>query len=152
MKSLLNFTPVFVPDGPGLGSLDFGAYPNFDTHKLYAVINVTRNVPIYIPGAPNLGASDTQVAKIFLAADTSTHSNTDVINIYYESSNTVLESNAAQETGGNLDRIAKLQEQILVELRVMTTLLNEGLNTNEDDLNELRAVEFEDAVDSTYNS
>jgi hypothetical protein len=132
MKSLLNFTPVFAPGGPGLGSLDFGAYPNFDTHKLYAVINVTRNVPIYIPGAPNLGASDTQVAKIFLAADTSTHDARDVINIYYESSNTVLDSNAAQENGGNLEKLVEMQEKILVEMRVTNTLLKEGLNIREE--------------------
>jgi hypothetical protein len=145
MKSLLNFTPVFAPGGPGLGSLDFGAYPNFDTRKLYAVINVTRNTPIYIPGAPNLGASDTQVAKIFLAADTSTHSNLDVINIYYETSNTELETNAAQEVGGNLERMADLQEQILIELRVISILLNEGLNTNESDLEAIRESQIDDA-------
>ena len=132
MKSLISFTPVFAPGGPGLGSLDFGAYPNFDTHKLYAVINVTRNSPIYIPGAPNLGASNTQVAKIFLAADTSTHSATDVINIYYESSNTVLDSNAAQEEGGNLARLVEMQEKMLVEMRVTNTLLKEGLNIREE--------------------
>lgn len=151
MKSLISFKPAFVPGGPGLGYLDFSAYPNFNTDQLYAVINVTRNVPIYIPGAPNMGASETQIARIYLSADTSTHINTDVLNVYYESSNTVLETNAAQEAGGNLERIMKLQEQMLIELRVMTTLLNEGLNTNEDDLDELRAAESEEAVDSTYN-
>jgi len=132
MKSLISFTPVFAPGGPGLGSLDFGAYPGFDTHKLYAVINVTRNVPIYIPGAPNLGASDTQVAKIFLAADTSTHDARDVINIYYESSNTALETNAAQENGGNLARLVEMQQRMLVEMRVTNTLLKEGLNIREE--------------------
>jgi len=132
MKSLISFTPVFAPGGPGLGSLDFGAYPGFDTHKLYAVINVTRNSPIYIPGAPNLCASDTQVAKIFLSADTSTHSATDVINIYYESSNTVLDSNAAQENGGNLAQLVEMQQKILVEMRVTNTLLKEGLNIREE--------------------
>jgi len=132
MKSLINFTPVFTPGGPGLGSLDFGAYPNFDTHKLYAVINVTRNSPIYIPGAPNLGASNTQVAKIFLSADTSTHSATDVINIYYESSNTLLEANAAQESGGNLQKLVDLQERILIEIRITNILLKEGLNIREE--------------------
>jgi hypothetical protein len=132
MKSLLNFTPVFAPGNPGEGSLDFGAYPNFDTHKLYAVINVTRNSPIYIPGAPNLGASNTQVAKIFLSADTSTHSATDVINIYYESSNTKLEANAAQESGGNLERLVDLQEKILIEIRITNILLKEGLNIREE--------------------
>ena len=132
MKSLISFTPVFAPGGPGLGSLDFGAYPNFDTHKLYAVINVTRNSPIYIPGAPNLGASDIQVAEIFLSADTSTHSATDVINIYYESSNTVLDSNAAQEEGGNLARLVEMQEKMLIEMRVTNILLKEGLNIREE--------------------
>ena len=132
MKSLLNFTPVFSPGNPGAGFLDFSAYPNFDTHKLYAVINVTRNSPIYIPGAPNLGASDTQIAKIYLAADTSTHSATDVINIYYESSNNVLDSNAAQESGGNLEKLIEYQEKILIELRLTNILLKEGLNIREE--------------------
>ena len=132
MKSLLNFTPVFSPGNPGAGFLDFSAYPNFDTHKLYAVINVTRNSPIYIPGAPNLGASDTQIAKIYLAADTSTHSATDVINIYYESSNNVLDSNAAQESGGNLEKLIEYQEKILMELRLTNILLKEGLNIREE--------------------
>lgn len=132
MKSLINFTPVFSPGSSGAGYLDFSAYPNFDTHKLYAVINVTRNTPIYIPGAPNLGASDTQLAKIFLSADTSTHSANDVINIYYESSNTVLESNAAQEEGGNLARLVEYQEKILIEMRITNILLKEGLNIREE--------------------
>lgn len=147
MKSLINFDPVFSPGSSGVGYLEFDAYPNFNTSKLYAVINVTRNVPIYIPGAPNIGASDTLPTRIYLSADTSTHSNTDVLNVYYESSNTVLETNAAQEAGGNLERIMKLQEQILIELRVMTTLLNEGLNTNEDDLDSLRESQADETMD-----
>lgn len=147
MKSLINFDPVFSPGNAGEGFLDFSAYPNFNTDQLYAVINVTRNTPIYIPGAPNLGASDVQVARIYLSADTSTHSNTDAINVYYETSNTLLETNAAQEAGGNLERMMKLQEQILIELRVMTTLLNEGLNTNEDDLDSLREAQADETMD-----
>jgi hypothetical protein len=138
MKSLISFRPVFVPGGPGLGSLDFRAWPNFDTEKLYAVINVTRNAPIYIPGAPNLGVSDQQFSKIFLLADTSTHLATDNLNVYYETSNTILETNAAQEAGGNLDRLTFLQEQILIELKVQNVLLREGLNIKEE-LERLRA-------------
>lgn len=150
MKSLLNFTPVFSPGSSGVGYLDFSAYPNFDTHKLYAVINVTRNTPIYIPGAPSLGASDTQIARIYLTADTSTHSNNDVLNVYYESSNTPLETNAAQEAGGNLERLADLQEQILIELRVISILLNEGLNTNESDLEAIRESQIDDAGENSF--
>jgi hypothetical protein len=132
MKSLISFEPVFSPGAPGVGFLDFSAYPNFDTHKLYAVINTTRNTPLYIPGAPGLGATDSQYNKIFLSYDTSTHSNTDALNIYYESSNTVLETNAAQEDGGNLARLVAMQEKILIEMRVTNTLLKEGLNIREE--------------------
>jgi hypothetical protein len=89
-------------------------------------------VPIYIPGAPNLGASDTQIAKIYLSADTSTHDARDVINIYYESSNTAIETNAAQESGGNLARLVEMHQKMLVEMRVTNTLLKEGLNIREE--------------------
>ena len=132
MKSLISFKPVFVPGGPGLGYLDFSAYPNFNTDQLYAVINVTRNAPIYIPGAPNMGASETQIARIYLSADTSTHNAADTLNIYYESRNVPNESNAAQESGGNLERLALLQEKILVEVRLTNILLKEGLNIKEE--------------------
>jgi hypothetical protein len=132
MKSLISFKPVFVPGGPGLGYLDFGAYPEFDTERLYAVINVTRNAPIYIPGAPNLGATESQLARIYLTADTSTHNATDTLNIYYEARNVPNESNAAQESGGNLDKLIEYQEKILVEIRLTNILLKEGLNIREE--------------------
>ena len=132
MKSLISFRPVFVPGSSGAGFIDFSAYPEFDTERLYAVINVTRNAPIYIPGAPNLGATESQLAKIFLAADTSTHNAADTLNIYYESRNVPNESNAAQESGGNLDRLVEYQEKILIELRLTNILLKEGLNIKEE--------------------
>jgi hypothetical protein len=132
MKSLISFRPVFVPGSSGAGFIDFSAYPEFDTERLYAVINVTRNVPIYIPGAPNMGASETQIARIYLSADTSTHNAADTLNIYYESRNVPNESNAAQESGGYLERLALLQEKILVEIRLTNILLKEGLNIKEE--------------------
>ena len=150
MKSLISFKPVFKPGNAGEGFLDFSAYPNFNTDQLYAVINVTRNSPIYIPGAPNMGASETQIARIYLAADTSTHSNTDVLNVYYEARNVPLESNSAQEAGGNLEKIADLQEQILIELRVISILLNEGLNTSESDLEAIRESQIDDAGETSF--
>jgi len=150
MKSLISFKPVFKPGNAGEGFLDFSAYPNFDTSKLYAVINVTRNAPIYIPGAPNMGASSILPAKIYLSADTSTHANDDVLNVYYETSNTALETNAAQEAGGNLARLTDLQEQMLIELRVISILLNEGLNTNESDLEALREGQIDDAGETSF--
>jgi hypothetical protein len=132
MKSLISFKPVFVPGSSGVGYLDFSAYPNFDTERLYAVINVTRNTALYIPGAPNLGATESQLARIYLTADTSTHNAADNLNIYYEARNTLLEANAAQESGGNLDQLVQLQQFVLLELKVMNILLKEGLNIKEE--------------------
>jgi len=132
MKSLISFEPVFSPGSSGVGYLDFSAYPDFDTDRLYAVINVTRNTALYIPGAPGLGASESQFTRIYLSADTSTHSATDSINVYYETRNTRLEANAAQETGGNLDQLVQLQQLVLLELKVMNVLLKEGLNIKEE--------------------
>lgn len=132
MKSLISFEPVFSPGAPGVGFLDFSAYPQFDTDRLYAIINVTRNTPIYIPGAPGLGATDSQYSKIFLSYDTSTHNAADNLNVYYESRNVILESNAAQEAGGNLDQLVQLQQFVLLELKLMNILLKEGLNIKEE--------------------
>lgn len=132
MKSLISFKPVFSPGSSGAGFLDFSAYPEFDTDRLYAVINVTRNTPLYIPGAPNLGATESQYSRIYLSADTSTHLATDNINVYYETRNTILESNAAQEAGGNLAQLVQLQQLVLLELKVMNILLREGLNIKEE--------------------
>jgi hypothetical protein len=132
MKSLISFRPVFVPGSSGAGFIDFSAYPEFDTERLYAVINVTRNAPIYIPGAPNLGATESQLARIYLSADTSTHNAADTLNIYYEARNVPNESNAAQESGGNLERLVEYQEKILIELRLTNILLKEGLNIKEE--------------------
>ena len=138
MKTLITFEPAFTPGAAGAGVLDFSAWPGFDTDRLYAVINVTRNTPIYIPGAPGLGAADTQYTKIFLTYDTSTHSATDSLNIYYDTANNILETNATQEAGGNMDKIVQLQEQVLTELRVLSLLLVQGLNIREE-LEQLRA-------------
>jgi hypothetical protein len=42
------------------------------------------------------------------------------------------ESNAAQESGGHLERLAELQEKILIEIRLTNILLKEGLNIKEE--------------------
>ena len=138
MKTLITFEPAFSPGVSGAGFLDFSAFPNFDTDRLYAVINITRNVPIYIPGAPGLGASDSQYSKLFLSYDTSTHLATDNINVYYDLGNTILESNTSLEAGGNADKMVQLQEQILIELRLHSLLLMQGLNIREE-IEQLRA-------------
>jgi hypothetical protein len=138
MKTLSTFTPAFVPGASGVGYLDFSALPGFAINKLYAVINVTQNAPIYIAGAPGLGATSVVGARMYLTYSTAAHLGSDFLNVYYEAGNTRIETNAAQESNGNLDQIAQFMEQILIEMKVQNILLKEGLNIK-DELDQLRA-------------
>jgi hypothetical protein len=162
MKQLLAFNPTFVPGAAGVGYLDFSGYPFFDIGKLYAVINTTRNTIIYAPGASGLGvtnvtggvtgastaagATGLTPAIVTLSFDTSTHSSTDNLNVFYDTSIGALdfgaignEENITQETGGNLQKMVELQQAMLTELQTMNIILAQGLNINMDDLNQLRS-------------
>ena len=133
MKILSTFQPAFTPGTSGNGILDFTQLPGFDINKLYAVINLTQNTPIYVPGAPGLGLISSVGSVLNLQLNTSTHSATDTLNVYYEASNAPIEMNFAQETG-NLARLIDIQTHILTELRVMNNILVQGLNLNLEDL------------------
>lgn len=122
MKQLIQFSPEFDPTSK---TLNFSALPGFDIHKLYAVINVTRNQPIYVPGAPGLGITNNIAGNLTLSFDTTTHSSNDTLNIYYDAK-PGYESNNIQEAGGNLEKISKILELLLVETQV-TNLLLQGL-------------------------
>jgi len=137
MKILSTFTPAFKPGSSGNGTLDFTQLPGFSVDKLYAVINVTQNTPIYVPGAPGLGLTSVSGSILTLSLDTSTHSATDILNVYYEASNSPIEMNFAQENG-NLAKLIDIQTQVLTELRVMNNILVQGLNLNWEDLQSWR--------------
>jgi hypothetical protein len=149
MKQLIAFTPTFTPGVAGTGTLDFSAYPGFSLDKLYAVINVTRNSPVFIPGTPQYGYSGTPSGSVIqLSADTSTHQPTDVLSIFYETTNGGLDNNLALENNGRLQQISELSAHILTELRVMNIILMQGLtmNLNEDTIQSLR-----DDINNTGN-
>jgi hypothetical protein len=133
MKILTAFTPAFNATSK---TVDFSLMQGFVVDRLYAIINVTRNQPIYIAGAPGLGLTNIVGSKLTLSYDTSSHDNTDQLNIYYDAVN-IAEDNAVKETGGNLDDINEVLSRILVELRVMNNMLKEGLNIK-DELPQLR--------------
>jgi len=140
MKQLLNYNPAFTPGASGTGTLDFSTFPAFDRTRLYAVINITQNVPLYIAGAPGLGmASNSAGSLVILSTSTATQSNTDVLNVYYETDAVLqpLENNDAAERNGNLAYQTELLSMILAELKVQSILLKEGLNIK-DELDQLR--------------
>jgi hypothetical protein len=141
MKQLINFNPAFTPGAAGTGFLDFSQFPAFNRTRLYAVINITQNTPLYIAGAPGLGMSSTSAGSlVILNTSTATMASTDALNVYYETDAGLqpLENSNAAERNGNLDKISQFEEQILIELKVMNILLKEGLNIK-DELEQLRA-------------
>lgn len=131
MKQLVTFSPAFTPGNAGLGTLDFSAYPGFALGKLYAVINVTQNSPLYIPGTPQFGFAGfaNSSTVIQLSANTSSFSATDRIEVFYETA-AGYENNTAAENGGQLQKLQESIDQVLVELKVHSQLLAQGLTLN----------------------
>jgi len=134
MKQLLSFSPVF---NPATGTLDFTQYPGFSVNRLYAVINVTQNSPLYVAGAPGYGIANTIGSVITLSANTSAYSTTDKINVYYDT-DPGIQSNTVKEYGGSLQAMQESIDQVLVELKTMNFILAQGLNINIDDMQAIR--------------
>lgn len=123
MKQLVTWSPTFNPTAQ---TLDFSAVPNFKINKLYAVINVTQNTPIYVPGTAAYGGtvSSNSSTVLALSFNTSTHNSSDSLNIYYETASGY-ENNTPLESGGNLQLMQETLNQILVELKVLNYIMLE---------------------------
>jgi hypothetical protein len=148
MKQLLPINPIFTPGAAGVGTLDFSRWPNFSIDKLYAVINVTQNTPIFVAGAPNLGvlqpgsAGVTAVGNnniIILQANTATHNPSDRLNVYYDTQ-PGYEANTPAELGGQLQMMQETMDQTLVELKIMNMILLHGLNISTISVDDVEAM------------
>lgn len=133
MKQLLNFQPVFDPVNK---TLDFSQWPDFQVHKLYAVVNVTRNTPIYVPGTTRFGISSVIDKIITLEFDTTTYETSDKLSVYYDTDS--YGGNYATERNGNLMYIAQSNQKILDELVVLNYVLATGLNIKKEDVDAIR--------------
>lgn len=127
MKKLVTISPIFDPANR---TLDFSTYPEFEFKRVYAVINVTRNTPIYIPGATGYGidasASSINPYIVTLSFDTTSHSATDQLNVYYETPHDSYDSTDPSQQ--SLESIHEVLHMILLEMRVHTILMSEGFN------------------------
>lgn len=136
MKTLLDFKPLFDPTAK---TLDFNLYDDFAVNRLFAVINVTRNTPLYIPGASGYGISSISGPVITLACDTTGHASSDILNVYYSVEAPM--DNRPVEKGGNLQSINENLQNILTELQVISIILMDNMHRNSltiDDLQRLR--------------
>jgi hypothetical protein len=129
MKTLLDFRPLFDPVNK---TLDFSLLSDFSITKLFAVINVTQNTPIYIPGASGYGISSVNGSILTLSYDTSSHSASDVLNVYYTAEN---------DNNDSMKTITAVLGAILTEIQVQNIILLEHIHRNSftrNDLSELR--------------
>lgn len=148
MKQLLPFNPVFTPGASGVGTINFSGWPNFAVDKLYAVINVTRNQPLYVAGAPGLGitAVSADSKTITLSFNTSAYFTGDQLNVYYDTA-PGYESNFAAELGGQLQQTAEYTNQMLAELRLISRLLGQIGSINDNDIDQMRVDLLENPLD-----
>lgn len=129
MKTLLDFRPLFDPVNK---TLDFSLLSDFSITKLFAVINITQNTPIYIPGASGYGISSVNGSILTLSYDTSSHSASDILNVYYTAEN---------DNNDGIKTITAALGAILTEIQVQNIILLEHIHRNSftrNDLSELR--------------
>jgi len=148
MKTLLDFKPSFDPTAK---TLDFSLYDDFSINRLFAVINVTQNTPLYIPGASGYGVSSISGGGTILTLTCSTtgHSASDILNVYYSVEAPM--DNRPVEKGGNLQSMNENLQNILTELQVISIILMENMHRNSltiDDLQRLRE-DINNADDNT---
>lgn len=149
MKSLLDFKPLFDPVNK---TLDFSLLPNFSVSKIYAIINITRNTAIYIPGAAGFGISSITGSIITLSFDTTSHASNDIINVFYDIESSDLQSNIALEKNGNLQVINETLQAILTELHVHSIILIDHLHRNSLTANDLQKIREDiNNIDVTLN-
>lgn len=84
MKYVAPFQPAFTP---AAGTLDFSAYAGqFNAANLMAVVDVTADQTIYLPGVPGLGLAALSGSQLVLTltANVSALGASDVLQIFYD--------------------------------------------------------------------
>ena len=138
MKQLISFNPILRPGAAGSGTIDFSGMPGFSFDKVYAIVNATRAIPLYIAGVSGYNVSTSSAYNILTITniDTSSHSTSDTINVYYEMSpinheaigaQSTVGTNDSMERGGQLQSLHEKLDSVLVELKLMNEVLIQGL-------------------------
>ncbi|MFO0089297.1 MAG: hypothetical protein ACK518_00540 [bacterium] len=98
---------------------------DFRIDRLISVINQTQGVVLYATGSPTLKFNSVSDKKVYFGVDTSTFSNTDVLQIVYNSSNP-------------LEVIAENTDENLILLRQLARLISPITATRNDSQNSLQ--------------
>jgi hypothetical protein len=84
MKTLISPPYIFTPGASGVGTIQTNI-KDFNIKSLLAIINVTRETIIYSGALVNKGYTNLSETTITLEFDTSIHSSTDILQIFYDS-------------------------------------------------------------------
>lgn len=84
MKRLVDVSYTFTKGGSGVGTVNLSGIAVFDIKKLVAIINLTQGVVIYATGLPSARYTNVSGTAVTLFYDTSSHNNTDTLQIIYD--------------------------------------------------------------------
>ena len=84
MKKFITPSYTFTPGASGVGTVDLSGISSFDKKNLVAIINQTLGVVIYATGNAATRYTSVVGTVVTLFYDTSTHSNTDTLQVIYE--------------------------------------------------------------------
>lgn len=88
MKKFIIPAYTFTPGASGVGTVNLSGISSFDKKYLIAIINQTRGVTIYATGSSPLRYTDVTGNVVTLFFDTTTHVNTDILQVVYEDETT----------------------------------------------------------------
>jgi hypothetical protein len=84
MKDFISTNYTFTPGISGVGTVSLGV-SDFDIKRLVSIINQTQGVVIYSTASTTAKYTAIDGSTLTLNVDTSTHSNTDVLQVIYNS-------------------------------------------------------------------
>lgn len=84
MKAFIVPSYTFTPGASGVGTVNLSGISGFDPKKLISIINQTRGAILYATASSTYKHSGISGTTVTLFVDTSTHSNTDVLQVVYE--------------------------------------------------------------------
>jgi hypothetical protein len=114
MKNLITPLYIFTPGASGVGTIQTNI-KDFNVKSLLAIINITRETIIYSGALANKGYTSLSETTITLEFDTSTHSSTDILQIFYDSTvdyPAIVNSPTTDNLLATLTRLIKLCESL----------------------------------------
>ena len=114
MKNLITPLYIFTPGASGVGTIQTNI-KDFNVKSLLAIINITRETIIYSGALANKGYTNLSETTITLEFDTSAHSSTDILQIFYDSTvnyPAIVNSPTTDSLLATLTRLIKLSESL----------------------------------------